>query len=105
MLARLQLIDASLSTFPYVNTKTQRDLNSYRNYTGAQEEIKHSDASLMRLVVWQRDVPSSRHVAKLTHLDLRQVLVRPHEEGGEERLERPQVGEEAVDTEQEGRPQ
>lgn len=51
----------------------------------------------------------SFHVAcvavELTHLSLRQVLVCSQEEGGEEGLQRPQVGEEAVNTEQEGRPQ
>lgn len=38
-----------------------------------------------------------------THLSLRQVLVRSHEKGGEERLRRPQVREEAIGAEEEGR--
>lgn len=38
-----------------------------------------------------------------TNLSLRQVLIRSQEKGGEERLRRPQVGEEAIGTEEEGR--
>lgn len=59
------------------------------------------------LVMGQREdaKPGSRWAAAtgVTHLSLRQVLVRSHEKGGEERLRRPQIREEAIGAEEEGR--
>lgn len=40
---------------------------------------------------------------KVTHLSLAQVLVWSQQKGGEERLQRSQVGKETIGTEQEGR--
>lgn len=55
---------------------------------GQKEDVKHGSR-------WA--------TAGRTHLSLRQVLVRSHEKGGEERLRRPQIGEEAIGAEKEGR--
>lgn len=67
-----------------------------------EEETKHINFQYLYVTQGLVSYPLAR---KLAHLSLCQVLIRSHEEGGEEGLRRPEVGKEAEHAEQQSRVQ
>lgn len=76
--------------------------------TALQSRGNSSSAVTQEVLAWESErqmmlSPVAGELHRGTNLSLRQVLIRSQEKGGEKRLRRPQVGEEAIGAEEEGR--